>query len=57
MFWGLLSFIAVSDFLFPGEELEMEYEDQGRGTWLCRIKYGKFTAFLFLAASVDCQSK
>lgn len=57
MFLGLLSFIAVSDFLFPGEELEMEYEDQGRGTWLCRIKYGKFTAFLFLAASVDCQSK
>lgn len=36
--------IAVSDFLSPGEELEMEYEDKGRGTWLCRIKYGKFTA-------------
>lgn len=31
-------FIVVSDLFFPGEELEMEYEDQGRGTWLCRIK-------------------
>lgn len=52
-----MSFIAVSDFLFPGEELEMEYEDKGRGTWLCRIKYGKFTAsvIFFNSAGVGAE--
>lgn len=34
LFFDMFTFFAS----MLGEELEFEYEDKGRGSWLCRIK-------------------